>query len=214
MMGDVLSKNITKLMLASGSPRRVELLAQIGIKPDYIKPVDLDETPLKTEIPRELAKRLARQKAERCVTLLHADDAFKHDLPNILASDTVVGVGRRILGKPSDEAEARAHLALLSGRAHRVFTSVALIDAKDGSTKQKTVETRVKFKRLSIEEINQYIATNEWQGKAGSYAIQGFASAFIIGIIGSYSNVVGLPLFETTSLLRAVALDPIKNWSD
>ncbi|PCI83967.1 MAG: septum formation protein Maf [Hyphomicrobiales bacterium] len=208
----------SKLILASGSPRRVQLLEQIGITPHLIKPVDLDETPEPREIPRKLAQRLARQKAQKCVQML-ANDAninLNHTefTYNILASDTVVGVGRRILGKAQSIEQARDHLALLSGRAHRVFTSVAIIDGISNKLRQKTVETRVRFKRLSTQEINNYLASGEWRDKAGSYAIQGFAGTFVINMIGQYSNVVGLPLYETTSLLRSVGIDPAHNWPD
>ncbi len=203
----------SKLILASGSPRRLELLGQIGIKPDFIKPVDLDETPQKAELPRKLAERLAQQKAQKCLQILADDAGFTDDnIYNILASDTVVGVGRRVLGKAENAEQAIKHLKLLSGRAHRVFTSVAIIDGKTGAMRTRVVETRLKFKCLSVEEITAYIASNEWQDKAGAYGIQGKAAAFIISISGSYSNVVGLPIFETTNLLRSVGLDPIKHW--
>ncbi|MBL1422061.1 MAG: septum formation protein Maf [Alphaproteobacteria bacterium] len=205
-----------KLILASGSPRRVQLLDQIGITPDYIKPVDLDETPKPREIPRKLAQRLARQKAQKCAQMLanNADiDMSSEEITyNILASDTVVGVGRRILGKAESLEQARDHLNLLSGRAHRVFTSVVIIDGISHKLRQKTVETRVRFKRLSTQEIDNYLASGEWRDKAGSYAIQGFAGTFIINMIGQYSNVVGLPLYETTSLLRSVGIDPAHKW--
>lgn len=206
-----------RLILASGSPRRVQLLDQICIKPDIIKPVDLDETPKKAEIPRKLAQRLARQKAEKCRDMLVDDPSFTindgQQVYNILASDTVVGVGRRILGKATSIDEAKDHLIMLSGRAHRVFTSVAIIDGISGKIRQKTVETRVRFKRLSTQEIDQYLSNGEWRDKAGSYAIQGLAASFVITLIGPYTNVVGLPLYETTSLLRSVGIDPVQNWA-
>lgn len=207
-----------KLILASGSPRRVQLLDQIGIVPYLIRPVDLDETPTAREIPRKLAQRLARQKAEKCAQILTNDPAVNLKdnelIFNILASDTVVGVGRRILGKAENIDQAKDHLIMLSGRAHRVFTSVAVIDGISQKLRQKTVETRVRFKRLSKQEIDNYLACGEWRDKAGSYAIQGFAGSFVVHMIGQYSNVVGLPLYETTSLLRSVGIDPAQKWPD
>lgn len=216
-MSATAQKQITpRLVLASGSPRRVQLLDQIGITPYLIRPVDLDETPKPREIPRKLAQRLARQKAEKCSRMLMGDKAIdlsgKQFTYNILASDTVVGVGRRILGKAESIDQAKDHLIMLSGRAHRVFTSVAIIDGISKKLRQKTVETRVRFKRLSAQEIENYLASGEWRDKAGSYAIQGFAGTFVVNMIGQYSNVVGLPLFETTSLLRSVGIDPAHKW--
>ncbi|MGL1920838.1 MAG: Maf family nucleotide pyrophosphatase [Hyphomicrobiales bacterium] len=215
-MSDADGQIQAKLILASGSPRRVQLLDQIGIVPYLIRPVDLDETPHAREIPRKLAQRLARQKAEKCLQML-ANDATvdlsdKQLIINILASDTVVGVGRRILGKAENIDQAKDQLLMLSGRSHRVFTSVAVIDGINQKLRQKTVETRVRFKRLSTQEIDNYIASNDWRDKAGSYAIQGFAGAFVNNLIGQYSNVVGLPLYETTSLLRSVGIDPVLKW--
>uniref|UniRef100_A0A2A4YUR1 dTTP/UTP pyrophosphatase n=1 Tax=OCS116 cluster bacterium TaxID=2030921 RepID=A0A2A4YUR1_9PROT len=205
-----------KLILASGSPRRVQLLDQIGIEPHFIRPVDLDETPKPREIPRKLAQRLAREKAQKCARMIIGDKALdmsgKGFTYNILASDTVVGVGRRILGKAESIEQARDHLIMLSGRAHRVYTSVAVIDGISKKLRQKTVETRVRFKRLSEQEINNYLSSGEWRDKAGSYAIQGFAGTFVVNMIGQYSNVVGLPLYETTSLLRSVGIDPAQKW--
>lgn len=205
-----------KLILASGSPRRVQLLDQIGIEPHFIRPVDLDETPKPREIPRKLAQRLAREKAKKCARMIIGDAAIdmsgKSFAYNILASDTVVGVGRRILGKAESIEQARDHLIMLSGRSHRVFTSVAVIDGISNKLRQKTVETRVRFKRLSEQEINNYLSSGEWRDKAGSYAIQGFAGTFVVNMIGQYSNVVGLPLYETTSLLRSVGIDPAHKW--
>lgn len=205
-----------RLILASGSPRRVQLLDQIGIVPYLIRPVDLDETPKAREIPRKLAQRLARQKAEKCARNIIGDKAI--DLSgrdytySILGSDTVVGVGRRILGKAETIEQAKDQLLMLSGRAHRVYTSVAIIDGISQKLRQKTVETRVRFKRLSSQEIDNYLASGEWRDKAGSYAIQGFAGTFVVNMIGQYSNVVGLPLYETTSLLRSVGIDPAHKW--
>jgi septum formation protein len=182
---------MTRLVLASASPRRLALLAQIGVIPDDVIAADIDETPLKGETPRALALRLAREKA----LSVEAPGA------RVLAADTVVGVGRRILPKAETQAEARACLDLLSGRAHRVFTAIAL-KALDGAVRTRLAETRVAFKRLSAREIETYIASDEWRGKAGGYAAQGLAGRFIISMIGSYPNVVGLPLYETANLLE------------
>lgn len=181
-----------KLILASASPRRKSLLAQIGIVPDDIIAADIDETPAKEELPRPHAGRLATEKA-RAIAALNAD-AF------ILAADTVVGVGRRILPKAEDEESAKYCLGLLSGRSHRVYTGVCLI-SPDGTVRSKTVETRLKMKRLSPVELKTYLDSGEWDGKAGGYGIQGLAEAYISQIIGSYSNVVGLPVYETRNML-------------
>jgi septum formation protein len=180
-----------RLVLASASPRRLELLRRIGVEPDEIRPADIDESEIPGETPRQLAERLARSKA----AAITASDAI------VLGSDTVVSVGRRILPKAEDEADARKCLALLSGRGHRVWTGVALT-APDGRMASRLVETRVTFKRLSEDEINAYIASSEWQGKAGGYGIQGMAEAFVMRLAGSYSGVMGLPLYETANLLR------------
>ena len=180
------------LVLASASPRRRELLAQAGVTPDAIDPRDIDETPLKGETPRLAALRLAEQKA-RAATADHPG-AF------VLAADTVVAVGRRMLGKPAGEGEARAMLGLLSGRGHRVFTGVCLI-SPDGRTASRVSETRVKFKRLGDGEMEGLLASGEWRGAAGAYRIQGRAGACVISLIGSYTGVVGLPLYETMALL-------------
>ncbi len=177
-----------KLVLASASPRRRELLAQIGVVADAVIPADIDETPLKAELPRVYVVRIALAKAMAVQT-----DGL------ILAADTTVAVGRRILGKPVDVAEAARFLMLLSGRRHKVITSVAL--RQDKKIWQRSVETSVKFKRLSDAEISAYLRSMEWRGKAGGYAIQGIAAAFIPSINGSYTNVVGLPLTETANLL-------------
>lgn len=181
------------LILASASPRRVDLLAQVGLKPDRILPSDIDETPLKAETPRELAGRLSRAKAE-AVAALVTEPAY------ILAADTVVGVGRRILPKAETDAEVRACLELMSGRSHRVYTGVALVSPMGLSA--RVVETRLQFKHLSAEEIDAYVASGEGLGKAGGYGIQGRASAFVIHLIGSFPSVVGLPTYETLQLLR------------
>ncbi len=186
------------LVLASGSPRRLQLLQQAGIEPEHLSPVDADETPQKGEQPRALAKRLARDKA-----LLALENAKRsEELQNsfILAADTVVGLGRRILPKAEMLDQASMCMGLLSGRSHRVYTGLTLVTPK-GVMRHRLVETRVRFKRLSREEVEAYLASGEWRGKAGGYAIQGLAGSFIVKIIGSYTNVVGLPLYETVSLL-------------
>ncbi len=183
---------MTRLVLASASPRRLALLAQIGITPDDVIATDIDETPLRDETPRNLALRLARQKAE-AVT---AEGAI------VLAADTVVAVGRRVLPKALSEAEARDRLRLLSGRSHRVYTGVA-VKTPGGEVRARLVETRVAFKVLSAAEVDTYIASGEWHGKAGGYAAQGLAGRYITSIIGSYSSVIGLPLFETANLIES-----------
>ena len=184
------------LILASASPRRRELIARLGLTPDAIAPADIDETPAKGELPREYAKRMAREKAEAAAS----DDGF------VLAGDTVVAAGRRILPKAEDEATARNCLELLSGRRHRVLSAIAL-RAADGSMRERLSETVVMFKRFSAEEIDAYIASGEWDGKAGGYAIQGIAEGLISRIQGSHSGVVGLPLYETRALLKAAGFD-------
>lgn len=179
------------LVLASASPRRRDLLAQIGVIPDKIAPANIDETPAPSELPRPYVERMAREK-----NLAVTAEGL------VLTADTTVSAGRRILGKPEDAAEAAEFLLLLSGRRHRVTTSVA---ARIGDAmRQRTVETHVKLKRLSDAEISAYLRSGEWQGKAGGYAIQGMAAAFVPEIHGSYTNVVGLPLTETANLLSGL----------
>ena len=180
-----------RLILGSASPRRRELLARLGLEPDEVVSTDIDESPLKAEIPRDYAVRMAREKA------LAVTDGDAH----VLAGDTVAALGRRILPKAEDEATARACLALMSGRRHRVLSAIAL-RAPDGSLRERLSETIVRFKPLSAAEIDSYIAGGEWHGKAGGYAIQGSAEGLIAWISGSHSGVVGLPLFETRALLR------------
>ena len=182
------------LILASASPRRLELLARIGVTPDEVVPADIDETPAKGELPPHHASRVAAEKAAK------VGSSFPASL--ILAADTVVAVGRRILGKPENEADAARMLTLLSGRRHRVHSAVTLIDA-DGRARHRLSTSIVAFKRLSPEELSAYLATSEWRGKAGAYAIQGFAEALIKQMSGSYSGVMGLPLYETRTLLRS-----------
>ena len=186
---------IPPLVLASASPRRAALLGQIGIVPDVIAPADIDERPGAKEQPADYARRLAEAKADRIVGQYKA--SF------VLAADTVVALGRRILPKPADEVAARRSLTLLSGRRHRVLGGVVLV-APDGRRARRLVATSVRFKRLAAAEIADYLASGEWQGKAGGYAIQGRAAAFVPAITGSYSNVVGLPLAETAALLRGL----------
>ena len=181
-----------KLILASASPRRLDLLRQIGIEPDAVAPADIDETPLKAETPDKHALRLAIGKAQAV--------APAHPGAFVLAADTVVGCGRRILPKAEDEATARRCLALISGRRHRVLGGIALI-APDGRVATRLVESAVAFKRLSPQETETYIASGEWHGKAGGYAIQGRAASYIRFMSGSYSNVVGLSLYEVHQLL-------------
>lgn len=184
-----------RLILASASPRRLELLAQIGIVPDRVVPADICETPLKTELPRQLAGRLADAKAAH-VALAFADDY-------VLAADTVVACGRRSLAKAETADQAEKFLQMLSGRSHRVYGGISVI-APGGQKASRVVLTTVHFKTLSKSEIQRYIDTDEWQGKAGAYAIQGLASVFVKRINGSYPNVVGLALHETASLLTGL----------
>ena len=183
-----------RLILASASPRRLDLLARIGVVPDAVLPADVDESVPKGELPREHALRLARAKAEAVAA--QQPDAL------VLAADTVVAVGRRILPKVEDESTLRACLALLSGRRHRVLTGVALV-APGQPLRTRLVETTIAIKRLSAEEIAFYAAHGEWRGKAGGYALQGYGEVYVRHIGGSYSNVVGLPLAETRLLLKA-----------
>jgi septum formation protein len=197
-------------VLASGSPRRLALLAQIGVDPDRVLPSEIDETPRRGESPRALAQRLAAEKAEASAAL--AAKGSDHAACVTLAADTVVAVGRRILPKCEIRDEADTCLRLLSGRAHRVYTGLALATA-NGKLRRRLVETRVRFKRLSREEMDAYIETGEWRGKAGGYAIQGFAGAFVVRIVGSYTNVVGLPLAETASLLNGEGYHPHRLWA-
>lgn len=184
------------LILASASPRRRELLTRLGIAPAAIAPADIDETPHKGELPRDYARRMAQEKAEAAAS----DDGF------VLAGDTVVAVGRRILPKAEDEATARRCLEIISGRRHRVLSAIA-VRAPDGTMRERMSETIVIFKRLSAQEIDGYIASGEWDGKAGGYAIQGIAEGLITRIQGSHSGVVGLPLYETRALLKAAGFD-------
>ena len=187
-----------KLVLASGSPRRLQLLNQIGVEPDRVLAVTIDETPKKNELPRNLAGRLANEKLAWAMDLAKEEPELAGAL--FLAADTVVCVGRRILPKAETIEQAAGCLRLLSGRSHRVYTALALATAK-GHIRQRLIETRLRFKRLSREDIESYLASGEWHGKAGGYAIQGLAGAFVVKLGGSYSGVVGLPLYETMTLI-------------
>ena len=195
---------MARLILASSSPRRRELLAQIGVVPDAIEAADIDETPLKDEEPRRLVRRLAAGKA-RVVADRHPD-AF------VLAADTIVAVGTRILGKPVDAADAERMLRLMSGRAHKVMTGVCLIapasSSGGGRTGERIAETRVKFRRLSDADVAAHIASNDWTDAAGAYRIQGLAGADVAALSGSFTGVVGLPLYETRNLLTGLGWRP------
>src|SRR5215212_4117058 len=186
-----------RLILASASPRRLDLLARIGVIPDAVAPADVDESVPKGELPRDHALRLAREKAQAVASQL---DAL------VLAADTVVAVGRRILPKVEDEATLRACMKLLSGRRHRVLTGVALAVPGHGH-RERLVETMIAMKRLSPDEIDYYAGHGEWRGKAGGYALQGYGEVYVRHIAGSYSNVVGLPLAETRILLKAAGYE-------
>ena len=186
--------SIPPLVLASASPRRLDLLRQVGLEPAEIDPADIDETPALREAPRAYALRMAKAKL--------AAVACRHPGAVVLAADSVVVCGRRILPKAESEQDARACLTLLSGRRHRVLGGVA-VGGADGAVRTRLVETVVRFKRLEAAELDDYLRSGEWRGKAGGYAIQGRAAGFVAFVSGSYSNVVGLPLFETVALLKA-----------
>ena len=200
-----------KLVLASASPRRLSLLEQIGMVPDRLEPAYVDEAPQRMELPRNLAVRLARTKALTAQRRLAVDEDYRGAL--VLAADTVVAVGRRILPKAETREQAQRCLELLSGRAHRVYTAIALVDTKD-NVHSKLVETRVRFKRLSRSDVAAYLSTMEWDGKAGGYAIQGSAGAFVVQMVGSYSAVVGLPLYETAQMLTGHGLAVTDSWQE
>jgi septum formation protein len=197
-------------VLASGSPRRLALLAQIGVEPNAVIPADIEESPRRNESPRALAQRLAVEKA----TIAAERARQRPELENAvtLAADTVVCVGRRILPKCEIHEEAEDCLSLLSGRAHRVYTGLTLI-TQLGGQRSRLVETRVRFKRLSRAEMNAYLASGEWRGKAGGYAIQGLAGAFVLRLVGSYTNVVGLPLAEAANLLLGEGYPVHRGWA-
>ena len=199
----------TKLILASGSPRRLSLINQVGITPDHLLPADIDELPLKGELPRACANRLARVKVETALAHVRRDEDLKGSY--ILAADTVVAVGRRILPKAELVDDASQCLRLLSGRNHKVYTAVCLVTPKEGF-RQRMVETRVRFKRLSEQDLDTYLASGQWRGKAGGYAAQGIAGSFIVKLVGSYTNVVGLPLYETVTLLAGEGFPIHPGW--
>ena len=198
-----------KLVLASGSPRRLALLNQLGVEPDRIMPSTVDETPKRNELPRNLARRLSLEKVQAALATMKSEPEQTESL--VLAADTVVSVGRRILPKAEMIEEAATCLTLLSGRSHRVYTGLALATAK-GHIRRRLIETRVRFKRLSREDVESYLASGEWRGKAGGYAVQGFAGAFVVKLNGSYSNVVGLPLYEVMTLLTGEGYPVHFNW--
>jgi septum formation protein len=183
------------LVLASASPRRLDLLRQAGVEPDSVLATDIDESPLKDETPRQLTLRLAIGKAQAGAAA--TPGAF------VIGADTMVALGRRLFGKPEHEADARRMISLLSGRAHKVLSGVAVV-APDGRVAARVSETRLRWKRLTPAEIDAFIASGEWQGVAGGYRIQGRAEAFAIDIQGSYSGIVGLPLYETLALLEGL----------
>jgi septum formation protein len=198
-----------KLVLASASPRRLALLEQAGVKPDLLMPADIDETPVKRETPRRLAIRLANEKASTA-----GETPLVKKLGNktfILAADTVVGLGRRILPKPETADEAEASLWLLSGRSHWVYSAVTLL-APGGRSWRRCSETKVRFKRLSREDVETYLKSGEWRGKAGGYALQGRAESFVRSLSGSHSGVVGLPLYETVHLLHGAGYPVYYSW--
>ena len=199
-----------KLVLASGSPRRVELLAQAGIEPSKLLPANVDETPQRAEHPRSLARRLAHDKAHRALEIMREDGDDLADT-YILAADTVVSVGRTILPKAELLDEASQSIRMLSGRAHKVHTGLCLITPK-GKSRISVTETKVRFKRIPREQMDSYLASGEWRGKAGGYAIQGLAGTFVVKLVGSYTNVVGLPLYQTTKLLTDEGYDVHFNW--
>lgn len=199
----------SKLVLASGSPRRLSLLNQAGIEPNSLEPADIDETPERGELPRTLAVRLAREKAVTVQERVRAQEEIKDAY--ILAADTVVAVGRRIMPKPELLEEASSCLRLLSGRTHKVYSGICIVTPNDG-VKTRLVETRVRFKRLSGQDIESYLASGEWRNKAGGYAIQGLAGSFVVKLIGSYTNVVGLPLYESLAMLSGEGFPVHFNW--
>jgi septum formation protein len=200
-----------RLVLASASPRRLALLDRVGLAPDLLNPTDVDETPLRRESPRRLSIRLAEEKA------LKAKEAPQvkglGGRVYILAADTVVGLGRRILPKAESQQDAKDCLSLLSGRSHWVYSSVCLV-APDGSKTTRCVETKLRFKRLSRDDMESYLKSEEWKGKAGGYAIQGRAEAFVRQLSGSHSAVIGLPLFETVNLLQGARYPVQQRWMD
>lgn len=198
-----------KLVLGSSSPRRLALLQQAGIEPDALRPVTIDETPKKGEVPRALVRRLAREKALATHRLIEQEEELAGAF--VLAADTTVAVGRRVISKAELVEEAATALQLLSGRTHRVYTAICLV-LPGGQIRGGVVETRVRFKRLSQEEIESYLGSGEWRDKAGAYAIQGVAGSFVRKLVGSYTNVVGLPLTEVVSLLQGEGYPVLFGW--
>lgn len=198
-----------RLILASASPRRLALLEQVGVEPYALRPVTIDETPRKGERPRSLVQRLARAKALASSERVRREEGL--EAAYVLAADTVVACGRVILGKPEYLDEAARALQTLSGRTHRVYTAVCLVNPRR-HLRMRTVETKVRFKRLSREEIASYLACGEWRDKAGGYAVQGVAGSFVQKLVGSYSNVVGLPLHEVVEMLVSEGYPVYFNW--
>ena len=198
-----------KLVLASASPRRLALLEQAGITPDALRPATIDESVTKGEVPRHIVRRLARAKAEAAKRLIRGDKDYEKAF--VLAADTVVAVGRRVVGKAELEHEAGDALRMLRGRAHRVHTAICLL-TPDDRWRERVVETRIRFRNLTNEEIGNYLASGEWKGKAGGYAIQGIAGSFVVKLVGSYTNVVGLPLTEVVSLLQGKGFPVSQLW--
>lgn len=198
-----------RLVLASASPRRLRLLAQVGIEPDALRPASIDESAKPGEMPRSLVSRLARAKAEVGRDQIANDQDLADSY--VLAADTVVAMGRKVLMKPAHVEEAMASLQLLSGRTHKVLTCVCLI-TPDDRVRMKVVDTRVRFRYITRSELESYIASREWRGKAGGYAIQGIAGCFVQRLIGSYTNVVGLPLTEVVGLLNSEKFPIQYNW--
>lgn len=204
-----MSEALVKLVLASASPRRLQLLERVGLAPDLLNPADVDETPHKRETPRRLSIRLAEEKAKAAKDMPQVKALGSNAF--VVAADTVVGLGRRILPKADTIEDARACLNLLSGRAHWVYSTVCVI-APNGRSSSRCSETKVRFKRLSREDIESYIKSDEWRGKAGGYAIQGRAEAFVRYLTGSHSGVVGLPLYETVHLLEGAGYPVYHSW--
>ncbi len=199
-----------RLILASASPRRLMLLSQVGVQPDALRPSSIDETPKRGEMPRTLVSRLARAKAEAARDLIANDKDLAEAY--VLAADTVVSQGaRNVFGKPTDVEQALVMLQKLSGRSHHVYTGLCLI-TPDDRVRMKIVDTKVRFKRLSKEEMQSYLTSREWRGKAGGYAIQGLAGCFIQKLVGSYTNVVGLPLTEVVGMLSGEGFPIHFNW--
>jgi septum formation protein len=197
------------LVLASASPRRLALLHQVGIMPDALRPTTIDETVHKGEFPRHIVKRLAHAKAETAARLVRRNKGYEKAF--VLAAATVVAVGRRVLGKAELEEDAGDALRLLRGRAHQVHTAICLL-TPDNRWRERVVETRVRFRNLTNEEIGNYLASAEWKGRAGGYAIQGIAGSFVVKLVGSYTNVVGLPLTEVVSLLQGEGFPVTHLW--